>query len=175
VIAGDHLFVDRVTYNFRKPTRGEIIVFQTKGINTLPQDQFYIKRLVALGSEHVRIGDDRHLRINNKRLDASTPHFENVYSFKGPPRESAYSGHLNDEVARHTGISGLAPLFPDENAEFVVSPNHYMVMGDNTMNSSDSRVWGDFSEENVIGRSFFVYWPIGRQDERASRFGWGTR
>ena len=29
--AGDHLFVDRVTYNFRKPERGEIIVFATAG------------------------------------------------------------------------------------------------------------------------------------------------
>lgn len=175
VISGDHLFVDRVTYNFRRPARGEIIVFQTKGINSLPQDQFYIKRLVALGGEHVSIGNDRHLRINNKHLDASTPHFENVYSFQSPPRESAFSGHLNDTVARQVGVSGLAPLFPDENAEFVVSPHHYMVMGDNTMNSSDSRVWGDFPEENVIGKSFFVYWPIGRQDSRPSRFGWGTR
>ena len=32
VNAGDHLFVDRVTYNFRPPERGEIIVFETKGI-----------------------------------------------------------------------------------------------------------------------------------------------
>ena len=32
VSAGDHLFVDRLTYNFRKPGRGEIVVFQTKGI-----------------------------------------------------------------------------------------------------------------------------------------------
>ena len=115
------------------------------------------------------------MRINNKRLDASTPHFENVYSFQSPPRESAYSGHLNDTVARQVGVSGLAPLFPDENAEFVVSPHHYMVMGDNTMNSSDSRVWGDFPEENVIGKSFFVYWPIGRQDDRPRRFGFGVR
>ena len=37
-------------------------------------------------------------------------------------------------------------------------------MGDNTVNSSDSRTWGDFSRENVIGKSFFVYWPIGSQD-----------
>jgi signal peptidase I len=61
VISGDHLFVDRVTYNFRRPKRGEIIVFETKGISQLPQDQFYIKRMVAMGSEKVRIGDDRHL------------------------------------------------------------------------------------------------------------------
>ena len=53
VNAGDHLFVDRIMYNFRPPTRGEIIVFETKGIDSLPQDQFYIKRLVALGGDRV--------------------------------------------------------------------------------------------------------------------------
>jgi len=79
--AGDHLFVDRLTFNFRKPERGEIAVFETKGIQNerMAQDQFYIKRLVALPGEHVQIGNDRHLRINGQRLDASTPHFENVY------------------------------------------------------------------------------------------------
>ena len=42
VSAGDHLFVDRVSYNFVPPNRGQIIVFETKGIDSLPQDQFYI-------------------------------------------------------------------------------------------------------------------------------------
>ena len=32
VVAGDHLLVDRFTYNFRKPKRGEIFVFKTRGI-----------------------------------------------------------------------------------------------------------------------------------------------
>ncbi|MCL4788246.1 MAG: S26 family signal peptidase, partial [Verrucomicrobia bacterium] len=31
VQSGDHLFVDRLTYNFRKPRRGEIVVFETSG------------------------------------------------------------------------------------------------------------------------------------------------
>ena len=90
VSAGDHLFVDRMTYNFRPPKRGEIIVFETKGIDNLPQDQFYIKRMVAMGGDRVQLGEDRHLIINGKRLDASTPHFENVYSFnpKEPPRRA---------------------------------------------------------------------------------------
>ena len=39
-----------------------------------------------------------------------------------------------------------------------------MVMGDNTMNSSDGRFWGDFPESNVIGKSFFVYWPISNHE-----------
>jgi signal peptidase I len=163
VIAGDHLFVDRITYNFRTPKRGEIIVFETKGIDSLPQDQFYIKRMVAMGGDRVQIGDDRHLIINGKRLDASTPHFENVYSFnpKEPPRESHYSGHVN--------FPYLAPYFQGKPDRVVVAPDHYMVMGDNTMNSLDSRAWGDFPATNVIGKSFFVYWPI------TDRFGWGNR
>jgi signal peptidase I len=171
VNAGDHLFVDRLSYNFRAPKRGEIIVFETRGIDPLPQDQFYIKRLVALGCERVQIGDDRHLILDGKRLDASAPHFEKVYSFdpKQPPRESEYSGHVNEKVVRsyYPNYGPLAPNFPDANASYTIRTNHYMVMGDNTMNSLDSRSWGDFPASNVIGKSFFVYWPI------TDRFGWG--
>jgi signal peptidase I len=172
VSAGDHLFVDRVTYNFRSPERGEIIVFATVGIQDLRQDQFYIKRMVAMGNEKVQIGDDRHLIINGKSLTASTPHFEKVYSFdpSQPPRESQYSGHVNEKALReyYPNFPGiLAPKFPEQSAVFQVQPDHYMVMGDNTMNSYDSRAWGDFPATNVIGKSFFVYWPI------TDRFGWG--
>jgi len=172
VKAGDHLFVDRVTYNFRKPTRGEIAVFQTAGIVGLPQDQFYIKRLVALGGETVAIGNDRHLRINGQRLDKTTPHFENVYSFdpNQPPADSHFSGHVNEALARQIyGRGGLSPLFENENETRTLSKDHYMVMGDNTMNSLDSRTWGEFSATNIIGKQFFVYWPL------TSRFGWGNK
>jgi signal peptidase I len=167
-IAGDHLFVDRVTYNFRRPQRGEIIVFKTRNIDHpyfATVDDFYIKRLVALPNEHVRIGNDRHVIINGNRLDASTPHFESVYSFKGMPRDSHYSGHVSGPA--------LAPLLPDEQTEFVVRSNRYFVMGDNTVSSFDSRAWGDFPRENVIGKSFFVYWPISNRE--FSRFGWAQR
>ncbi len=163
VNAGDHLFVDRLVYNFRPPNRGETIVFETKGIDGLPQDQFYIKRLVALGGERVQLAEDRHLIIDGKRLDASTPHFENVYSFKAkdPPRESRFSGHVN--------FPYLAPYFQGQPDGVLLPTNHFMVMGDNTMNSLDSRAWGHFPATNVIGKSFFVYWPI------TDRFGWGNR
>jgi signal peptidase I len=190
--AGDHLFVDRLTFNFRKPERGEIAVFETKGIQhpRMEQDQFYIKRLVALPGDRVQIGNDRHLRINGQRLDASTPHFENVYGFKPnvPPRDSQFSGHVNDTVADNFGLNTrpyiqLAPNFPDEETVFTnvlfevtnaatgdVGPiDSYMVMGDNTCNSFDSRAWGPFPARNIIGKSFFVYWPL------TARFGWGNR
>ncbi len=171
VVAGDHLFVDRVSYNFRHPRRGEIIVFETRGIGndyaTLPQDQFYIKRLVALPAERVQIGDDRHLNIDGHRLDTNTPHFEKVYGFdpSQPPRESHYSGHLNGIYAPYGDAMRFAPLFRNDNAVYNVRPGHYMVMGDNTLKSLDSRVWGDFPETNVIGKYFFVYWPF------STRFG----
>ncbi len=173
VSAGDHLFVDRLTYNFRKPVRGEIIVFATKGIDhpQMPQDQFYIKRLVALPDEQVQIGDDRHLIINGVRLDAGTPHFARVYGFNPdqPPKESQFSGHVNGTVAHTYGLyPNLAPNFPDAATIYHNDGNRYMVMGDNTCNSFDSRAWGGFPAENVIGKSFFVYWPI------TERFGWGN-
>ena len=66
-----------------------------------------------------------------------------------------------------------------EGQKFVVERDHYFVMGDSTYNSSDSRYWGDFPQEKVIGKSCFVYWPIGgttfNGEERPSRFGWSHR
>lgn len=181
IVSGDHLFVNCMVYNFQRPQRGEIIVFHThdidrrlriyQGDTILIPDTHYIKRLVALGGEHVRIGNDRHAVIDGHRLDASTPHFENVYGFDPnlPPRVDHYSGHVNEFVGRPYERAQLAPLFPDERAELAVRKNHYLVFGDNTMNSYDGRAWGDFPREKVIGRASFVFWPI------TDRFGWGYR
>jgi signal peptidase I len=172
--AGDHLFVDRITYNFRKPQRGEIIVFATGGTKIEKQDEFYIKRLTVLPGERVQIGDDRHMIINGKRLDKTTPHFENVYGFNPsqPPHENQFCGHVNGTVQSEYKLTpwvALSPLFPDQDTVFTNSGDNLMVFGDNTCNSSDSRVWGTLPASNVIGKSFFVYWPL------TSRFGWWNR
>jgi signal peptidase I len=159
---GDHLFVDRFTYNFRPPHRGEIIVFQTKGIDGIPNpNEFYIKRLIGLGGETLSIGEDRHVRINGRRLDASMPHFENIYGFdpRSEPAESHYSGHVLDERS--------SMKTPEDTLQ--IPPGHFAAFGDNTVNSLDSRYWHWLPEQNVIGKSFFVYWPI------TGRFGWGQQ
>jgi len=172
VRAGDHLFVDRVTYNFRPPRRGEIVVFATAGTQIDQQDEFFIKRLTVLPGERVQIGDDRHLIINGRRLDATTPHFENVYGFDPaqPPAKSRYSGHVNGTVARKFGLyPGLAPLFPDADRVYTNTGDTYLVMGDNTCDSSDSRTWGPVPAGNVTGKAFFVYWPF------TDRLGWAVK
>ncbi len=172
VNAGDHLFVDRVSYNFVPPSRGQIVVFETKGIPeerrvtsfwNIPDDQFYIKRLVGLSGENIEVGDDRHLVIDGKRLDATTPHFENVYGFdpKNAPHDSRFSGHVSAKTSGQP-----IPLFKDGSTTYQVGEGNVMVMGDNTMNSLDSRFWGDFPATAIIGRAFAVYWPI------TDRFGW---
>lgn len=171
VSSGDYLFVDRLTYNFRPPERGEIVVFQTKGIPeehrltafwTIPPDQFYIKRLIGLSGERVKIGDDRHVVINDHRLDASTPHFENVYSFDPdqPPRDSHYSGHIKNLPHE---------VYFNDSDQLTVPTNDIIVMGDNTVSSLDSRFWGPFPESAVIGKYCLVYWPL------TKRFGWSVR
>ncbi|MGV3773352.1 MAG: signal peptidase I [Verrucomicrobiales bacterium] len=175
VRAGDRLFADRFTYNFRRPARGEIIIFETTGIDKLMQNTHYIKRLVGLPGETIQIGDDRHVVINGNRLTASTPRFENIYSFNGPPVDSEYSGHVNQrsylqELAKKYDIERLqldATYFPNGDATYTIPPGHYFSLGDNTMNSYDSRYWGSFPKEKVIGKCGFVFWPF------SERFGWG--
>ncbi|MGD0744755.1 MAG: signal peptidase I [Verrucomicrobiota bacterium] len=186
VSAGDHLFVDRLTYNFRKPERGEIVVFETKGIPeegrerwNIPPDQFYIKRLVGLGGETLSLAQDYtvlnvppygttekvgHLVVNGQPLSASTPHFENVYSFSNPPAHTNVLVYHENQYCGHQMKEKLAA-----GNEFQVRPDCDFVMGDNTMNSLDSRYWGDFPATSIIGKSCFVYWPI------TGRFGWGNR
>ena len=124
----------------------------------MPGDQFYIKRMVALSNERVQIGADQHLLIDGRRLDHTTPHFENVY---GPTQVS------DDPDNLYKGHQPMV-LF-GEGKEFQVRSNHFMVMGDNTANSLDSRFFGDIDADYIIGKQFFVYWPL------TKRFGWGNR
>src|SRR5262245_32554648 len=44
---GDQILVEGFTFLFGKPHRGDIVVFRTAGIESLPQDQFYVKRIAG--------------------------------------------------------------------------------------------------------------------------------
>lgn len=38
--------------------------------------------------------------------------------------------------------------------------NYYFVLGDNTEESFDSRMWGFISEDRIKGKVFFKFWPF---------------
>lgn len=176
VTTGDHLFVERVSYNFRRPERGDIIVFRSEKHPGMTANTHYIKRLVGLGGETVRIGDDRHTYINGRELTTNDPGFHKVFAFdpNQPPVADRYSGHVNGTVWQQAwGNPGPTRNFPDGKAEVQIRPNHYVTFGDNTMNSADSRDWPvpDFPQERVIGRHWMVFWPFLRNGRL--NCGWG--
>jgi signal peptidase I len=59
-------------------------------------------------------------------------------------------------------------MFPDADTVREVPPDSCLPMGDNTWVSLDSRFWGPLPEKYVLGKAFFVYWPLSK------RFGWGN-
>lgn len=160
VEAGDFLLVNRWGVNFRRAVRGEAVVFSTDLVDQNPHNQFYLKRLVGNGEELVRIGDDRLVRIDDRLMDSTHRGFEKVTFSSETPRDGSYSGYLNGAVARRYQLVDSAPLFPTETSSLMVRPRHVFVLGDNTVNSLDSRTWGDFPQEAIIGRPSVVLWPF---------------
>lgn len=65
--------------------------------------------------------------------------------------ESAY---LGSDVRTYGGS------FLKDGESIVVPKGNYFVLGDNRMYSSDSREWGFLQGIDIIGISFFVYWPL---------------
>jgi len=154
VDSGDHVFVDKVTYNFRKPQLGDVFVFKTIGIRYIQQrladgvdSQHYIKRLAGLSGQTLRI-DPPLLYIDGELPDV--PSLKRVMSL-----ENGYQGYSNGPAN--------GPSFPylgNPEATFTLPEGTYFALGDNSYHSSDSRNWGVVPEENVAGRGFFVIWPF---------------
>ena len=62
---GDNLIVDKLTYNFSDPKRFDIVVFPFE----LEEDTFYIKRIIGLPGEKIRIDYDGNIYINGELLE----------------------------------------------------------------------------------------------------------
>lgn len=160
ITAGDRVLLDRLTYNFRRPRRGEVVAFRTGTIQPEPPSPWYVKRLVALGGETVRLGDDRKVWVNGRCLgvDAGTD--------KGVRMSGADLWRTREYLhgAAIQALGGLAdevsPLLPDGQATHRVRLGHVFLLGDNSRVSWDSRVWGDVLESEVMGRVVAVCWPL---------------
>jgi signal peptidase I len=145
---GDQVFVDKFSYNFIHPRRGDVFVFRTNHILGIREDPeagapFYIKRLTGTPGDELRI-DPPKLYVNGEL--AKNFGIRRVMAAKGPYR----------------GYSQGQALLGAPERTFVIPPHSYFAMGDNSYNSYDSRYWGPVPEENVVGRGLFVYWPFGR-------------
>src|SRR5437870_552660 len=142
VDTGDQVFVDKFSYNFVKPHRGDVFVFRTRNIPDIgDQTQFYIKRLAGLPSDMLRIEPPK-LYVNGKLVEGYG--FQRVMEAK-----NGYRGY-------GPGHSALA----DPTKTLQVPAHTYFAMGDNSYNSYDSRYWGPVPERNLVGRGLFVYWPF---------------
>jgi len=155
VDTGDLILVDKMSYHFRRPSRGEVFVFDTRKIKTIHDEakksgsvagSHYIKRLAATPGDKLELkGND--LYINGKR--AQEPGFLKVMSKK----EGYMYGYKPSERLEHGRIF---------NAKESNTPgmNEYIALGDNSYNSSDSRHWGTVKEFNVIGPASIALWPF---------------
>ncbi|MCP3965789.1 MAG: signal peptidase I [Lentisphaerae bacterium] len=160
--SGDHLFVDRFSIQIMGLNRGDIVVFNTEGIMhdgepLAKKGYYYIKRLVGMPGDTLRIINNK-LFVKPEGADSFKPivafsdKFKKLYSGKG-----GYAGHLN--------IVGGSPgeyLGAPED-EVRVPKDCYFMMGDNSYFSSDSRVWGFVPRKNIVGKAFFVFWPLSRR------------
>jgi signal peptidase I len=160
---GDHVFVDKLTYNFRRPKRGEVFVFSTQGIPLLnppgQPSQFYIKRLAGVPNDTLRI-DPPHLIVNGKI--AQEPGFQRVMSGTVKDPLYSYRGYSNGAESRHSGMIQPMTYLASPQEKFEVPEKNYFALGDNSHYSSDSRQWGTVPQDNVMGRAVFVYWPFTR-------------
>lgn len=161
---GDHVFVDKISYHFRKPTRGEVFVFTTQNIEAMGNlgppprkpSQFYIKRLAGIPGDELRVAAPE-LFINGQR--ATEPGFVRVMQGSEYAPRNDFRGYSNS----------IGHLLRSPEAAFRVPERSYFALGDNSFNSSDSRAWGTVPQDNLMGPGLFVYWPFLRDPQ--TRFG----
>lgn len=149
---GDNIIVEKVSYRFSKPERGDIIVFYppdnalkrpldptlwgkfTRMIGFFTRDEAFIKRIIGTPGDRIEIVPDLGVFINGKLLDE-------------PYQKEVFSGICTERM-----ICG----------SYTVPENNYFMMGDNRNNSTDSRYWGVLPEERIVGRAVFRFWPLTR-------------
>ena len=162
---GDHVFVDKLSYHFRKPRRGEVFVFHTQNIATRENvatgmqgpSQFYIKRLAGEPGDTLQIKPPQ-LLVNGE--PAKGVGFRNVMS-----EQNGFRGYSNESEQDFGGgrvVRFRMKLLGSPSEKIQLPAGQYFALGDNSFHSSDSRDWGTVPQENLMGRGILVYWPFTR-------------
>ena len=125
---GDYLLVDELSYRFKLPERGEVIVFRYP----LDPSQFFIKRIVGLPGETIE--------IRNEKVE--------IFNSNYPDGKILKENYL--DLSQKTLGDTLVRL----------KNNEYFVMGDNRLQSSDSRRWGTLEKKFITGRALIRLWPL---------------
>jgi signal peptidase I len=172
---GDFIFVSKYSYGLRlpvtntlvvptgKPQRGDVIVFR------LPPNPKvnYIKRLVGLPGDHIRVDENNQLYVNGKPMVQ-----EPGPSYAGPKQDLwNYTGVATAfeqlDAKRHRIMFANGPV---KAGEWTVPAGDYFFMGDNRNNSKDSR-WIDESdapgfvpEANLVGKAVRIWLNLDTRD-----------
>ncbi len=131
--SGQYVLTDKISYKFRNPERGEVVVFHAPEKAQCPQGTGcdFIKRVIGLPGDTVEISNNK-VKINGEVLPE--PYIPDDFQI----------------LAGSYTKNGPVTLGDDE----------YMVFGDNRPYSSDSRAWGPIPKSAIVGRAFFRYLPV---------------
>lgn len=144
----------------RMPERGDVVVFRWPG----DPSQTWVKRVIGLPGDRIETRGSE-LYINGERVGA-----DEIGPFKGSmnrPEDRLLMTYGSKLYTEHLGsinhTIALTPAFnmpqdiPNASVPSEVPKGCYIVMGDNRMNSTDSRWWGCMPEQNLVGKAFFVW------------------
>lgn len=131
---GQYVLVDKLTPRWDTYGRGDIVVFNPPLTWTIDPTPF-IKRVIGLPGDTVKIKDDGMVYVNGVNLDEKYP-------------------YANDAGIQEPTTASL------DQGSWVIPANQLFVMGDHRQKSADSRVFGPISTSDVVGRAFLRYWPI---------------